>query len=120
MPGHRCCIKTQCPTPGDRLVTSSRQLPSHGVQPLTLLLSIADLTKRGLFIIPYIAAGHAITKLKLRYETCKKNLHSQGIHTSASRGPAHGATLIINNMPAKKKKTTSNEKKIYSECHINL
>ena len=92
---------------------------SHGVRPPTLLLSIADLTKRGLFIIPYIAAGHTITKLKLRYGTCKKNLHSRGIHTSASRGPAHGVTLIINDMPTKKK-TTSNEKKIYSECHLNL
>ena len=32
--------------------------------------------------------------------------------------PAHGATLIINDMPTKKK-TTNNKKKIYSEYHLN-
>ena len=76
------------------------------------------LDKNGIIHHSLHSSGTYHYKIRIKIWNLQENRHSQGIHTSASCGPAHGATLIINDMPAKNK-TTNNKKKIYSECHLN-
>ena len=74
--------------------------------------------KKGIIHHPLHSSGTYHYKIKIKIWNLPENSHSRGIHTSASHGAAHGATLIINDMPTKKK-ITSNKKKISSECHLN-
>ena len=59
--------------------------------------------KKGIIHHPLHSSGTYHYKIKIKIWNLQENSHSRGIHTSASRGPAHGATLIINDMPTKKK-----------------
>ena len=58
--------------------------------------------KRGIIHHPLYSSGTYHYKIKIKIWNLQENSHSWGIHTSASRGPAHSAKLIINDMPTKK------------------
>ena len=59
--------------------------------------------KKGIIHHPLHSSRTYHYKIKIKIWNLQENSHSRGIHTSVSCGPAHGATLIINDMPAKKK-----------------
>ena len=74
--------------------------------------------KNGIIHHSLHSSGAHHYKIRIKIWNLQENRHSQGIHTSASRGPAHGATLIINDLPAKRKPPIIKRKYIVSTTSI--